>query len=171
MAEERIPLAELNLNTVEDKVLDINGKSIILKQYLPMNDKVSLIEEVVEKAGEINFANPLKLDVFFNLALIENYTNIGIDADKPLETYDLLEQNGIFTLVIQNIPTSEYNGLITFLDQTIKGFYDYKNSALGIMETISTDYSNLKLDSEEIRQNLGDKNNLSLLKDVVTKLG
>lgn len=171
MAEERIPLAELNLNTVEDKVLDINGKSIILKQYLPMNDKVSLIEEVVEKAGEVNFANPLKLDVFFNLALIENYTNIGIDADKPLETYDLLEQNGIFTLVIQNLPTSEYNGLITFLDQTIKGFYDYKNSALGIMETISTDYSNLKLDSEEIRQNLGDKNNLSLLKDVVTKLG
>ena len=171
MAEERIPLAELNLNTAEDKVLDINGKSIILKQYLPMNDKVSLIEEVVEKAGEANFANPLKLDVFFNLALIENYTNIGIDADKPLETYDLLEQNGIFTLVIQNLPTSEYNGLITFLDQTIKGFYDYKNSALGIMETISTDYSNLKLDSEEIRQNLGDKNNLSLLKDVVTKLG
>lgn len=171
MVEERIPLAELNLGIVEDKVLDINGKSIILKQYLPMNDKVSLIEEVIEKAGEVNFANPLKLDVFFNLALIENYTNIGIDADKPLETYDLLEQNGIFTLVIQNLPTSEYNGLITFLDQTIKGFYDYKNSALGIMETISTDYSNLKLDSEEIRQNLGDKNNLSLLKDVVTKLG
>lgn len=171
MTEERIPLAELNLSTVEDKILDISGKSIIVKQYLPMNDKVSLIEEVVEKAGEINFANPLKLDVFFNLALIENYTNIGIDADKPLETYDLLEQNGIFTLIIQNLPPSEYNGLITFLDQTVKGFYDYKNSALGIMETISTDYSNLELDSEKIRQNLGDKNNLSLLKDVVTKLG
>lgn len=171
MANERIPLAELDLNTVEDRVISYKDKEIVIKQYLSMNDKISLIEEVVEKAGEANFANPLKLDVFFNLALIENYTNIGIDADKPLETYDLLEQNGIFTFVIQNLPSSEYNGLLTFLDQTIKGFYDYKNSVLGIMETISADYSNLKLDSEEIRENLGNKDNLTLLKDVVTKLG
>lgn len=169
--EEKISISDLGLTTKQPIEIDFGDKKIQIKQYLPMEDKVSLIEEVVSKSGETNFANPLKLDVFFHLALIEYYTNIGIDADKPLESYDVLESNGVLEMVAKALPPSEYNGLLTFLDQTVKGFYDYKNSALGIMETISTDYSNLKLDSEEIRENLGDKNNLTLLKDVMTKLG
>ena len=49
--------------------------------------------------------------------------------------------------------------------------YQYHNSALGIMQAISTDYSNLNLEASEIQEKLADQNNLTLLKDVITKLG
>ena len=170
---ERIPVADLNLNDdiLEPIKIQLGDKEVFVKQYLPMEEKINLIEQVMNASGEATFANPLKIEVFLNLAIIENYTNLGIDADKPLETYDYLESHGVFMSVIKVIPTSEYKGLLTFLEESIKNFYAYKNSALGIMETISTDYSNLSLDAEEIQNKIGDKNNLALLKDVMTKLG
>lgn len=169
---EKISISDLGLATEKAACeITVGNKTIEVKQYLPMEEKVSFVEDVLNKSGEVNYANPLKIEVFFNLALVEYYTNIGIDADKPLECYDLLEANGVFTKLSQIIPETEYRGLISYIDQSIKGFYDYKNSALGIMETISTDYSNLELNSEKIKDNLSDKNNLSMLKDVMTKLG
>ena len=171
--EERIPVIDLNLNDdiLTPIIVKLGDKEVAVKQYLPMEEKINLIEKVMNESGEATFANPLKIEVFFNLALIENYTNLGIDADKLLETYDYLESHGVFTTIIKAIPLEEYKGLLSFLDESFKNYYAYKNSALGIMETISTDYSNLNLDAEEIQNKISDKNNLTLLKDVVTKLG
>jgi hypothetical protein len=42
---------------------------------------------------------------------------------------------------------------------------------MGVLETVSTDYSNLNLDAQNIQRALGDSENLTLLKDVITKLG
>jgi hypothetical protein len=42
---------------------------------------------------------------------------------------------------------------------------------LGILDAISTDYSNLSLDASEIQNTIADPDNLALLKDVLTKLG
>ena len=42
---------------------------------------------------------------------------------------------------------------------------------MGILNTISKDYSNLELDATKISEKLSDEKNLGLLKEVVTKLG
>jgi hypothetical protein len=42
---------------------------------------------------------------------------------------------------------------------------------LGILDTVKSDYSNLNLEATEIQEKLADPNNLSLLRDVVNKLG
>lgn len=47
----------------------------------------------------------------------------------------------------------------------------YRNSAMGIMERITTDYSNLNFDASTIQKELADPNNMTLLKDILTKLG
>ena len=47
----------------------------------------------------------------------------------------------------------------------------YRNSAMGIMEAISADYSNLDLNATDIQKKLNDPDNMALLKDVLTKLG
>jgi hypothetical protein len=47
----------------------------------------------------------------------------------------------------------------------------YRSSALGILDTVSQDYSNLDLDAIKIQQELNDPNNMSLLRAVVDKLG
>jgi hypothetical protein len=55
--------------------------------------------------------------------------------------------------------------------ETIKSVYSYRNSAMGILEHLTADYDNLKLDATEIQKILGDEKNLELLKNVITKLG
>lgn len=154
--------------------LDINGQTVEVKKYLPVDEKLELIAEVINQAhDENNFPNPLKIEVFFTIAIVKYYTNITF-TEKQLETptkiYDMLILGG-FNLIKEMIPAGEYNHLKESLDKTIAGIYAYQNSVLGLLDNISKDYSNLNLDATGIQKNLADPNNLSLLKDVLTKLG
>ena len=76
---------------------------------------------------------------------------------------DLYEKNILYSSCISFIASS--------LDLTVKAIYAYQNSVMGILDAVSQDYSNLKFDAEGIQKLLADPNNLTLLKDVLTKLG
>ena len=172
----RVPFTKLGLKKVEDiKTITINEQNIEVKQYLPISDKINIITNVIEKsADDNNFANPVKVEVFANLEIMYAYTNISFtdkQKENPTKLYDLLEENGIIAEVIAAIPENEYALLLGWIDETIEAFYTYRNSVMGIMEQISTDYSNLSLDATEIQQKLADPQNLELLKNVMTKLG
>lgn len=172
----KVPFTKLGLKKVEDtKTISICDQDVEVKQYLPINDKINIITNVIENsADDNNFANPVKVEVFANLEIMYAYTNISFtDKQKgdPTKLYDLLEENGIIAEVIAAIPENEYALLLGWIDETIEAFYTYRNSVMGIMEQISADYSNLSLDATEIQQKLADPQNLELLKDIMTKLG
>ena len=172
----RVPFTKLGLKKIEDtKTISICDQDVEVKQYLPINDKINIITNVIEKsADDNNFANPVKVEVFANLEIMYAYTNISFtDKQKgdPTKLYDLLEENGIIAEVIAAIPENEYALLLGWIDETIEAFYTYRNSVMGIMEQISADYSNLSLDATKIQQKLADPQNLELLKSVMTKLG
>ena len=42
---------------------------------------------------------------------------------------------------------------------------------MGILDTISTDYSDLNLDVEHVQEQLSNKENFTLVRDILTKLG
>lgn len=154
--------------------LNINSQTVEVKKYLPVDEKLELIAEVTNQShDENNFPNPLKIEVFFTIAVIKYYTNITF-TEKQLETptkiYDMLSQ-GAFELIINMIPTDEYNNLRDYLDKTIDAIYTYRNSVMGILESVSTDYSGLALDASGVQKTIADPNNLTLLRDVLTKLG
>ena len=172
----RVPFTKLGLKKIEDtKTISICDQDVEVRQYLPINDKINIITNVIENsADDNNFANPVKVEVFANLEIMYAYTNISFtDKQKgdPTKLYDLLEENGIIAEVIAAIPENEYALLLGWIDETIEAFYTYRNSVMGIMEQISADYSNLSLDATEIQQKLADPQNLELLKSVMTKLG
>lgn len=177
MATNKITFTKLALKKKEDIVkIDLsNDAEIEVKQYLPIEDKIKIVESVLRNsADDNNFANPIKVEVYFNLEIIYNYTNITFtekQKEDPTKLYDLLESNGIFESVIAAIPTDEYNNLLSWTEEVIDAFYKYRSSAMGIMEQITTDYSNLNLDATQIQEKIADPNNLALLKDVVDKLG
>ena len=54
---------------------------------------------------------------------------------------------------------------------TIKSVYEYKNSVMGVLDTVSQDYNNLNFDAQNIQAVLGDENNVGLVKQVLDKLG
>jgi len=63
----------------------------------------------------------------------------------------LLNKSGFIDAVCSQIPEEEYNFIFDGITESIESIYKYKNSIVGILDTISTDYSNLNLDATEIQ--------------------
>ena len=173
----KIPFTKLKckINTNEIPV-QIGEETIAVKQYLPIQEKLELIGNVVMAAHEQdeNYSNPVKAGVYRDLEVIFAYTNISF-TDKQKEDlpklYDMLYSSGIIDEVLKNIPENEYMEIVFGVRDSIEAIYKYQNSALGILDTIKSDYSNLEYDANAIKESLGNPENLSLLKDVLTKLG
>ena len=159
----------------EIQTIEFNEQTIEVKQYLPVEEKLELITNVLELSHDSNnFSNPVKVSVYTTLEIIEKYTNVNFtekQKENPTKLYDLLVGNGFAAAVIKAIPEPEYDEILTGIKQTIKSVYKYQNSVLGILDTISQDYSNLDLDATEIQKKLADPNNMELLKGIMTKLG
>lgn len=172
----KVSLTKLGLKVNQDiKTIKFNEQIVEVKQYLPVNDKLELIGNVINSAhDDNNFANPVKVSVFTTLEIMYAYTNINFtdkQKEDPTKLYDMLISSGLVCEVINAIPEAEYHEVISGIGDSIKAIYTYQNSVMGILDTISTDYSNLNLDASEIQKKLSDPNNLTLLKDVLTKLG
>ena len=173
----RIPFTKLKckINTNEAPV-QIGEETIAVKQYLPIQEKLELISKVIMAAHEQdeNYSNPVKAEVYRDLEVVFAYTNISF-TDKQKEDlpklYDQLCSSGILAEIIKAIPENEYNQIEYGVKESIESVYKYQNSALGILDTIKTDYNNLEFDAEKIKADIGEPNNLELLKNVLTKLG
>ena len=159
----------------EVKTITINNNQIEIKQYLPVNEKLDLIARVINGAhDQNNFPNPIKIEVIGTLEIIMAYTNISFTEKQKediAKLYDLLDSNGVVNTIIAAIPEEEYNFVIDGIDDTIEAVYAYQNSVLGILESVSQDYSNLELDATALQKKMAEPGNIELLKDVLTKLG
>lgn len=168
-------LALNKINQTEPKIIEFNGQNIEIIQYLPIEKKLELIEIIINKSIDNNeYFNPCRIDIFLTLEIIFAYTNITFTEKQKediLKLYDLFVQTGLFKIILENIPYEEYNYIKTNVIKTIQNVYKYKNSALGIFESITSDYSQLDLDATSIQQKLADPDNMSLLKNILTKLG
>ena len=152
-----------------------NGQLIEVKQYLPIQEKMDLIAAVLNNCQDANnFINEAKISMFMDLEVVYRYTNINFtdkQKEDPAKLYDLLAGSGLLSEVIMLIPQPEYKSIVMWLGKTANNIYEYRNSVYGILDAIGTDYSNLELDATKIQQQLGDKENLGLLRDVMEKLG
>lgn len=172
----KLAFTKLGLKTNTNvETFEFNEQTIEVKQYLPVNNKLALISEVINNsADENNFANPVKVEVYATVAIIEAYTNITF-TDKQKEDitklYDKLVSGELYQTILHLIPVEEINSLFDALRSSIDAVYNYRNSVMGILENISTDYSNLNLDASAIQAKLADPENMALLKGVLTKLG
>ena len=171
----KVPFSKLNLKKIDKvQVVTINGLEVEVKQYLPVAEKLELIANVLNNsADDNNFANPVKTYVLSHLEIIYAYTNLSFtdkQKEDPAKLYDILETSGVIDSIILAMPPSEYDNLIEDITSTIDAYYKYKNSALGILEAATTDYKNLDLEASDIQKKIADPDNLTLLKDVITKL-
>ena len=172
----KVSFTKLGLKKNEEVgILHINEQDIEVKQYLPINEKLELISSVINSAAdENNYSNPVKENVFLTLEILYHYTNINFtdkQKEDPIKLYDLVVSSGLVNKVTNLIPEEELDEVINGVAQSVKAIYTYRNSALGILESISQDYSNLDLDATEIQEKLADPENMAFLKQVLTKLG
>ena len=171
-------MSKINFNKLELKkqnkveILTFNNQDIEIKQYLPIEKKLELLTKVINKSVDQspNFPNLVQLTVFFSLELIYAYTNIQFTEKQKedfTKTFNLMAENRLMYKILNLIPGSEMQLLQEGLDSTITHFYGYRNSARGILESLSTDYNNLNLDIESLQEKIKDPENLKLLKDIL----
>lgn len=172
----KISFSKLGLK-VNNEVININfnDQVIEVKQYISVNDKLKLISEVINNTiDEHSFCNPVKVKVYLALGILDYYTNINFtekQKEDPVKLYDLFESNGLLNQIYHAIPGEEFNNLTTGAWDSINAIYTYNNSAMGIMDNLGKDYSNLNLDASVIQEKLNNSENIEFLKEVMAKLG
>jgi hypothetical protein len=173
----KVSFTKLGLSKNQDvKIVPWNGQDVEVKQYLPINDKLNLIANVINYAhdGNKNFSNPVQVSVYTALEILYAYTNINFTDKQKEDTaklYDLVHGSGLLAEIISNIPEDEYEDVLDGIADSIDAIYSYQNSVLGILETVKTDYSDLDFDASVIQQKLADPENMELLKSVLANLG
>ena len=172
----KISFTKLGLvKNTEVASFDWNGQTVEVKQYLPIQEKMDLIAAVLNNCqDENNFINEAKMALFMDLEIAYRYTNINFtekQKEDPAKLYDLLAGSGLFDDIFTVLPQREYKSIVMWLSKTAEHIYDYRNSVYGILDAMNTDYSNLELDAESLKEKIADPEVLGLLKSVLTKLG
>lgn len=175
----KISYTKLGINKEElNKVqtVEYNGQTIEVKQYLPVIEKSELITRVLNNSVDENngYYNLLKMDMYLALEIVYAYSNISFtekQKEDSAKLYDMLNASKVLNLIIGLVPEGEFYYLNKTAHEMANNIVAYRNSAMGIMERITTDYSNLDLDASAIQKELADPNNMTLLKDILTKLG
>ena len=170
----KLGITKDELNKVQ--TVEYNDQTIEVKQYLPIAEKSELITRVLNNSVDENtgYYNLLKLDMNLGLEIVYAYSNISFtekQKEDPMKLYDMLNASKVLNLIIGLVPDGEFYYLNKTTYEMANNIVSYRNSAMGIMEAISTDYSNLDLDATDIQKKLNDPDNMALLKDVLTKLG
>ena len=158
----------------QDVPIIINNEEILVKQYLPINTLVQLLNEVVNYAFDIDgFISPIRYEIYGKVLIIKYFTNINI-TDAMIQnidkTYDQLYLNNIINQVMDNINEDYKNFMMDLLDSTAKKIQEYNTSFVGWIRTQANDKAITEMNLNGILEELKNNENFDVLKEVVDKL-
>ena len=169
----RIPFTKLKCKIDTNEIpVQIGEETIAVKQYLPIQEKLELIGNVVMAAHEQdeNYSNPVKANAYRDLEVVFAYTNITF-TDKQKEDlpklYDMLASTGVLQQIIKAIPEQEYAEICCGVWNSIEAIYKYQNSVLGILDNIKSNYNQTEFDVENLQKALADLGNSPIVKEIL----
>lgn len=148
-------ISNLNINK-EEIAIAFNGEVIKIKTYLPIAEKVDLINKVIEASidEETNLVNKIIADVLFSYMIVKTYSDIELDIDKINEEYDILESNGIIDIIFKNIPQTEIKTLLEYFEIAIDQHNKYHLSPIGFLDVANKILENKTENIFAILQNI-----------------
>lgn len=169
-------LQDLSLEIKQEiEKVEWQNKEIEVKQYLPIEKKLEMISRIINSSIDDNgYYNPAKVYIFTIIEIINEYSNIDFTEENMkniFNLYDLLASTGLSAKIYSALNPFEIQQIQSWISELITSIYQYKNSIVGIFDIIKEDYSGLELDAEKIQDLLGNKEDLQLLHDVMTKMG
>lgn len=149
--------SELNLSQNTDvNFVKIGDTEIEVLQYLPIEDKIDLIDIALQNAKENGIYDEMKLDMYFNLYLVFMYTNLEFSDEERADLaklYDELESNGVFLDIIEAMDQDEYNNLIDYLEIMKENNQVYMTSAAALLQSFIQDLPQNAATAAEIVDN------------------
>lgn len=135
---------------------DANGVSYSIYKAVSVSEIIDGVQWVVNAiliGGPAFISYPLK-EIMKNFGIIKIFTNIDVDtlpAETVYQIYDTLTVNGIFADVANFANGEQIDFYKKSVDETVKSIIEYKNSAAGIIDTLS---ANAKESTEAMQDNL-----------------
>lgn len=162
------------IKDVTNTTTNFNGQDITILQYLPIEKKSKLIEQIMSYVfDDTGFASPIRMNIYFTIFTLKAYTDISI-TEKMIEnankTYDAIILNHLDTL-LNFIPENELNDLQEMIEKSIDQVVKYNTSFLGMIRAASADYDATKMNVDELMRTLDQPDKVGLVKDVLDKLG
>ncbi len=173
----KVAFSKLGIKKVDDSTNTIffDQIAIEVKRYLPIQDKLTIIGNAINMAADENrFPNWMKIEMCLSLEMVYAYTNLTFtdkQKEDPAKLYDMIYSSGLLENIMNNIARNDIEALKNGAKQIAEAMYAQMNSLYGIMENITSDYANVDMNATNIQEKLANPENLTLLKNVMTKLG
>jgi hypothetical protein len=127
---------KINTNT---KVVSIQpGVDIEVLQYLPIEDKDSIVSVALQNADENGTYNLFKIDMFFNMYIVYMYSNLEFTNEEKIDPtllYNTLKSNGILDAIVRSIPEEEYGYLFSKLTATLEQHEKYRSTIASVLNS------------------------------------
>lgn len=146
----------------EERILVFNGKPLTVTQYLPLEKKMDVIQNVVNIcAFDKLFLNSPQVLVIQTIEMVKAYTNIEFTDDDLKDAYilyDTLEVSGLIQqlFVEEYIPSSEQAFITQSIYDTLVETFKYNNSAQGIIRNIIASSQNNMVEIEDLIKKVKD---------------
>ena len=172
----KVAYSKLKLK-VNDEIIPVQlGEDVTVgvKKYLPVQEKLALISRVIELSHDLenNYSNPVKVEIYTTIEVVKAYTELSFtekqEEDIP-KLYDQLISSGTWDIIREAIPPQELGQVQWGIGSCIESIYKYRNSVLGILDTIGQDYSDLNFDLDAINEKISNPEALTFVKDLLTK--
>lgn len=156
----KVAFNKLNkVKSIPDIVYEWEGNEFVIKQYLPLEKKINLIQSIINLSfnEEEGFYNIIKVETFYVIEMLKNYTNISFtekQEEDPVKLYDGIKMNHIWEIFAEQIPEEERVYIWDKTLELITEITKYNNSILGILTQIKTNYDVGTLQIGEFQENL-----------------
>ena len=138
-----MPALNKSLTTLKEyKIVKLNSLEVKVLQYLPISDKIDIIQIALQKSEENGIYNELLLDMYFHLHIIFCYTDLEFseeDLSDLMALYDRLESHDFINEIISAMNKNEYGNLTDYLEMMKKNKLKYQNTAAAVIRGIIQD--------------------------------
>lgn len=134
----KITFSKLGL-TKNDAVntFQFGENTIEVVKYLDLRLKSSMINAAVRYSVIKGVVDEVLVDAYLHMFILEHYTNITFTAkqrDNLLDTFDVLESNGFFDLIIGAMEPSEYEYIFSMAKRLTENINQYNRSVPSLAE-------------------------------------
>lgn len=115
--------------------IQFGENTIEVTNYLEIATKSSLINAAVRGAVIDGVVDEVLLDAYLHLFIVEYYTNISFtpkQRENLLDTFDIIESNGLFDTILAAMQPGEYEYLFGMAKKLMNNLNEYNKSMVSI---------------------------------------
>ena len=171
-----VDIKELDEDIIEVEFL---GQKIKVKGYIPIEEKYQLINWVIaqnRRNRNTQLLNRIDIDKKLDVAIVNFYTDYEFDIinkDVFNKTYDILNTENFFNIVINSIPKEEYEYITAILNKEIENDDKYHCAIAGALNALLEKFNEGMAGTKEALEQMAtfDINKYQEVANIAEKMG